>query len=420
MAKCYEVIGKPTINGTIKIQGSKNAALSIIVASLLAKDVVVLENVPNIKDVMELLSIIKLANVKVSFIDNNIIIDSSDITYTSLLVEQVKNFRSSYYLIGAFLSLFNKVEIFLPGGCKIGKRPIDQHIKGLSALNVDLCFNSSSLVASSSAIVGNDITLDIPSVGATINIILSSLFASGKTLIKNAAKEPEIIDFINFLNKMGANITGAGSEVIVINPITKLNKTNYSISPDRIVTQTYLLFGALLADKLTLTNVNTKDNLALINILISMGAQIDIRTNRITIYKFSSFEKSNIKTGVFPYFPSDIQQVMCSFLFNGRSVSVVEETLFEDRLSFLNEIGKMGGKYFIYGNKAIIIPSVLKGSIVSCHDLRGGAALLLACLSANGTSIIKNVEYIERGYENIVETLQSVNVKIKEIDYYEA
>ena len=189
MAKCYEVIGKPTINGTIKIQGSKNAALSIIVASLLAKDVVVLENVPNIKDVMELLSIIKLANVKVSFIDNNLIIDSSDITYTSLLVEQVKNFRASYYLIGAFLSLFNKVEIFLPGGCKIGKRPIDQHIKGLSALNVDLCFNSSSLVASSSSIVGNNITLDIPSVGATINIILSSLFASGKTLIKNAAME---------------------------------------------------------------------------------------------------------------------------------------------------------------------------------------------------------------------------------------
>ena len=420
MSKCYEIIGRPIMNGTIKIQGSKNAALSIIVASLLAKDVVVLENVPNIKDVHELLSIIKLANVKVSFIDNCLIIDSSDIKYTSLLVEQVKHFRASYYLIGAFLSLFNKVEIFLPGGCKIGKRPIDQHIKGLNALNVNLCFNNETLKASASTIIGNDITLDMPSVGATINIILASLYAEGKTLIKNAAKEPEIVDFINFLNKMGANISGAGSEVIVINPTTPLHKSNYHIMPDRIVTQTYLLYGAMFADKLTLTNVSTKDNYSLINTLINMGAQIDIRNNRLTIYKFDHFEKANIKTGVYPLFPSDIQQIMCSFLFNGRSVSVVEETLFENRFLFLKEIEKMGGKYFAHDNKVIIVPSVFKGSVVSCNDLRGGAALLFACLCAKGTSILKNVEYIERGYENIVETLQKVNVKIKEIDYYEA
>ena len=172
MSKCYEVLGRPNINGTIKVQGSKNAALSIIVAALLVKDVVVLDNVPNIKDVHELLSIIKLANVKVSFIDNCLIIDSSEIKYTSLLVEQVKNFRASYYLIGAFLTLFKKVEIFLPGGCKIGKRPIDQHIKGLNSLNINLCFNNETLKASASTIIGNDVTLDIPSVGATINIIL--------------------------------------------------------------------------------------------------------------------------------------------------------------------------------------------------------------------------------------------------------
>lgn len=420
MSKCYEVIGRPNINGTIKVQGSKNAALSIIVAALLVKDVVVLDNVPNIKDVHELLSIIKLANVKISFIDNCLIIDSSEIKYTSLLVEQVKNFRASYYLIGAFLTLFKKVEIFLPGGCKIGKRPIDQHIKGLNSLNINLCFNNETLKASASTIIGNDVTLDIPSVGATINIILASLCAEGKTFIKNAAKEPEIIDFISFLNKIGANISGAGSEVIVVTPTLNFHKVNYSIMPDRIVTQTYLLYGALLADKLTLTNISTKDNYSLINTLINMGAQIDIRNNYLTIYKFSSFEKANIKTGVFPLFPSDIQQIMCAFLFNGTSVSIVEETLFENRFIFLEEIEKMGGKYFVYDNKAIIVPSILKGQIVSCSDLRGGAAILLSCLCAKGTSIIKNVEYIERGYENIVKTLQSINVNIKEIDYYEA
>lgn len=420
MAKYYEIVGRPKINGSIKIQGSKNSALSIIVASILAKDVVVLENVPNIKDIQELLVILKKINVKVSFIENSLIIDSSEIKYSSLLIEQIKNFRASYYFIGAFLALFNKVETFLPGGCNIGKRPIDQHIKGLSALNVNLCLNENSISAYSKEIIGSDISLDIPSVGATVNIILASMFASGKTIIKNAAKEPEIIDLVKFLRKMGANISGEGSEVIVISPVSSLHKANYTIMPDRIVTQTYLLYGALLAEKLTLTNISLMDNCALVNVLINMGAQMDIRKNRITIYGFKSFEKANIKTGVFPLFPSDIQQIMCAFLFNGKGVSVVEETLFENRFAFLNEIAKLGGKYFVYDDKAIIIPSTLKGNTITCNDLRGGAALLLACLSATGKSTLKNIDFIERGYQDIVQTLQSVNVDIKEYETYEA
>lgn len=420
MKKVYEIVGKAKMNGTINIQGSKNSALAIIVASLLAKDVVVLENVPCIKDVLELLNILKKINVKVSFIENNLIIDSSSIEYNSLLISEVKEFRASYYFIGAFLSLFKKVEIYLPGGCKIGQRPIDQHIKGLNALNVNLCITSDILKASSMMIKGKEISLDVPSVGATVNIILASLFADNTTIIKNAAKEPEIIDLVMFLNQMGAKISGAGSNVILIEPVNKLNKTSYKIMPDRIVAGTYLIYGAILSNKLTLVNLQTKYLTSLINELVNMGIEMDIKKDSITIYGNNTFEKANIKTGVFPLFASDLQQVMTTMLFNANNISLMEETLFENRFSFLNEIYKMGGKYLIIENKALIIPSSLQSSIVECNDLRGGAALLLACLMADGTSILKNVEYIERGYENIVEILKSVGIDIKEVQLDEA
>lgn len=420
MSKIYEIVGKPKIEGTINMQGSKNSALAIIVASLLAKDVVSLENVPDIKDILELLKIIKKLNGKVSFIDNNLIIDSSELKYEPLLFEEIQNFRASYYFIGVFLSLFGKVEIFLPGGCKIGKRPIDQHIKGLNALNVNLCISQDVLKANALSIQGNEINLDIASVGATINIILASLFAENKTIIKNAAKEPEISDLIFFLRSMGAKISGEGGSVLVIEPCERLHKTSYTIMPDRIVTGTYLLYGALFGKRLTINKINTKDNYALINLLTSLGVEMDIRKNKITIYGIDEFEKANVKTGVYPEFPSDLQQILTTFLFSGNGVSLVEETLFENRFEFLDEIAKMGGKFFVFENKAMIVPSALSSNIVCCKDLRGGAALLLACLMADGTSILKNVEYIERGYENIVQVLNSVNVQIKEIDIHEA
>ena len=419
--KAYEIKGNPTINVTINVQGSKNSSLAIIVASLLCKDVVILSNVPKIKDIYELLMILKKINVNVSFIDNNLIIDSTNITYKPLLMEEIKKFRASYYFIGTFLSLFNEVEIYYPGGCNIGKRPIDQHIKGLSNLDVSLLLTSDVIKASAKEkINGGVVNFDIPSVGATVNILLSSIFASQKTIIKNAAKEPEIVDLINFLNKMGANIVGEGTSVIIVNPTIKLNKTNYKVMSDRVVCGTYLIYGALFAKKLTLKNVDVKDNYALINQLINLNVNMDIRRNEITIYGKNEFDKANIKTGVYPLFPSDLQQIMSVYLFAGTGVSLVEETLFENRFAFLDETKKMNGKFLVVEDKALIIPSKLSASSLSCKDLRGGAALLLACLLANGTSILKNVEFIERGYENIVEVLQSVNVNIKEIELHEA
>lgn len=415
MKKIYEIEGNNVIDGTIKIQGCKNSALAIIVASLLAKDVVVLKNVPNIKDIQELICILKNINVKTSFIDNTLIIDSSDIKYSPLLFESIKNFRASYYFIGVFLSMYNCVEIYLPGGCAIGKRPIDQHIKGLNAMGVNMCLSQDRLKASCNQVIGCEINLDIASVGATINLILASLYANKPTIIKNAAKEPEVCDLINFLNLMGANIVGGGSSVIMIEPIEKLHKVEYEIMPDRIVAGTYLIYGALLANKLTLTNLRSKDMYFVINTLINLGVNMDIKEDSISVYKVKSFDNINIKTDVYPLFPSDLQQILSVFLFYGKKVSIIEETLFENRFGYLNEIDKMNGKFFVFSNKVMIIPSVLKGNTLRCQDLRGGAALLFAAISCKEKSIIENVHYIERGYENIVKDLSSVGVKIKEV-----
>lgn len=420
MKKVYEIKGNNIIDGTIKIQGCKNSALAIIIASLLCKDVVVLENVPNIKDIQELICILKKLNVKTSFIDNTLIVDSSDIIYSSLLFEEIKNFRASYYFIGVFLSMYKMVEIYLPGGCAIGKRPIDQHIKGLNAMNINLCVTQDKLKASYSQIIGNEINLDIASVGATINLILASIKTNKPTIIKNAAKEPEVCDLINFLNQMGANIIGGGSSVIIINPTQSLHKVTYKIMPDRIVAGTYLIYGALLANKLTLTNLKSKDMYYVINTLINLGVNMDIKDDSITVYKVKAFDNVNIKTDVYPFFPTDLQQILSVFMFYGKKVSIIEETLFESRFEYLNEINKMDGKFFVFSNKVMIIPSVLKGSVIKCKDLRGGAALLLAAMSCKEDSILEDVFYIERGYENIVKDLSSVGVKIKEVIAYEA
>ncbi|MCI5744697.1 MAG: UDP-N-acetylglucosamine 1-carboxyvinyltransferase [Erysipelotrichaceae bacterium] len=420
MKRAYEITGRSQMEGIIKIQGSKNSALAIIVATLFIQNNVELHNVPRIKDVFELIEILKKLNVNVSFKKNVLKIDSSTLQYNTLLFKEIKQFRASYYFIGAFLAIFHRVNIFLPGGCKIGKRPIDQHIKGLSSLNVNIHLTQDRIQAYCNEIIGKEITLDIASVGATINILFASLFAKGKTIIRNAAKEPEIVDLVRFLKRAGANIYGEGSDCITIIPVEKLNKTIYTIMPDRIVTGTYLIYGALLANKLTLKNIKTSDNYALINTLINLGATINIRKKEISITRINRFINADIKTGVYPLFPSDLQQILTTMLFYGQNVSFVEETVFENRFNFLYEIEKMGGQYLLVNKKAIIIPSTFHPSVVSANDLRGGAALLLACMLANGTSVIKNIEYIERGYENIVKLLQKVHVDIKEITLNEA
>lgn len=420
MKKTYVVEGNQKLEGSIPIQGSKNAALAIIVASILCKEKVILKNVPRIKDIQQLLKILRYLHCEIHSNQKELIIDSTNIQYENLQIDEIKSYRASYYFIGAFLSLFGRVEIYQPGGCKIGKRPIDQHIKGLTSLNVNVCLNHDQLMANSSSIEGGEINLDIASVGATINLILASIFAKNKVIINNAAKEPEVVDFVCFLKKMGAKIVGEGSDTIVIMPCEHLHGVKYEIMPDRIVTGTYMIYGVALAKKIKLTNIRSKDNYALINTLINMGVQMDIREDSITIYESNSLIKSHIITGPYPAFPSDLQQVISVLFLQLEGVSIIEETLFENRFTHLQELKKMNAKFFLFIDKALLLKSNFVPATVSAHDLRGGAALLLAALIANGTSIIQNVEYIERGYEDIVRDLNRVGARIHIDEYEEA
>lgn len=415
MEKTYKIIGGKELKGKINIQGSKNAALPIIIASLLNKNKTTLNNIPNIKDVLELIEILKKLNVQTKFNNNSLSIDASNIKYIPLTIMEVQTFRASYYFIGAFLSLYGKVEIFKPGGCKIGSRPIDQHIFGLEKLGAKIIVENELIKCSIERIEKADIYLDIPSVGATINIILASLNTKEKIIINNAAKEPEIEDFVNFLNKSGFNIQGAGTSKIIIKPYEKTYKVKYKIIPDRIVAGTFLIYGSLLAKKLTIKNFYVKHNEILLLTLKSLGVKIKSKKNSIVVFKTNLTKGANITTGVYPSFPTDLQQIITVLLLYSKEKSFVTETLFENRFSFLNEIKKAGGKFMIFKNTVEIFPSNTSSSTFCCEDLRGGAALLLVCLYSKGASTLKNIKYIERGYENIINNLRKIGARIDEI-----
>lgn len=414
MTKEYRITGGKSLKGRINVHGSKNAALPIIIASTLIRNKTTLHNIPNITDIQELLEILKKLNVSVKYKKNKLKIDSSKIKYAPLIMEEIEKFRASYYFIGAFLYLFNKVEIIKPGGCKIGARPIDQHISGLKQLGAKIEIIDNHINAEIKNINEGIITLSIPSVGATINIILASLNTKGKIVINNSAKEPEVVDFICFLNKVGFSINGAGTNQITILPKRTIKKVKYRIIPDRIVAGTFLLYGALLAKKLKINNFIISHNTSLISILKSVGVKIKERKKTLIVYKSKIDKSINVQTGVYPNFPTDLQQVLTAFLLYNQKKSKVTETIFEDRFSFLNEIKKSGGNFALDKDTVEIIPSKTISTTFSCQDLRGGAALLLVCLNSKGVSTLKDVQYIERGYENIVKKLKKIGAEIYE------
>ena len=417
MTKAYEITGTTSLKGNVNIQGSKNAALPIIIASLLCKDKTTLYNIPEISDVFELIKILNQLNVKTTFKNNILKINSKNIKYKTLNMQEIQNFRASYYFIGLFLSLFKKVEILLPGGCKIGKRPIDQHIKGLQSIGTFTSIDNNVFKAEIKEIIPTPITLDIASFGATINILLASLFTKETITINNAAIEPEIIDLINYLNKLGFNININKNKTIHINPLIKINKANHTIIPDRIVAGTFIIYGALLAKKLKIKNFIYEHNQLLIEYLTKLNVSMKIskQNKTITIYKSLLNNGLDIETGVFPLFPTDLHQVIASLLFYCKSKSTITENLFENRFQYLNEIYIMGGNFNIADNTVEIYPSKINCANINCTDLRGGAALVLLCLKSNGTSVIKNIEYIERGYEKLPKTLKKLGAKINEI-----
>lgn len=409
--------GGAKLKGAVYIEGSKNSVVALIPASIICKDIVRLYNYPKISDVYVLMDILKTLNVEVKICDKYIEIDSTNIKYTSLISEKMSLLRASYYFMGAMLALFKHVDISLPGGCYLGPRPIDLHLKGFKLLNCSVERDDGIFHLYSEKVIGNKIFLDIASVGATINIMLSSILAEGETIIENAAKEPEIVDVACFLNKMGAKIEGAGTCLIKITGVKSLKGTEHTVIPDRIEAGTYLLIGAACGDEIELYNVNPNHLQAVIAKLIECNVVIKVDRDKILISKSENLLPINIRTAVYPGFPTDLQQIMTALLTQANGMSIINETIYSSRFKNCDDLIKMGANIHVENDTAIVLgPCELKGTEVEASDLRGGASLILAGLVGSKQTIIDNVEHIFRGYGNIVNKLKSLNAQIKIIE----
>lgn len=405
--------GNKKLSGTINIGGAKNSAVALIPASILADGISTIKNVPNISDRDALIDILSLLNCKTTINDDELIIDTTNFKNALIDDYHSSRLRASYYFMGALLGREKYVEICIPGGCNIGKRPIDIHIDGFKALGAEVKIEGNKYILSADKLIGTDIYLRLESVGATVNLILASVLAEGKTTIHNAAKEAEIVNIADYLIKMGAKIEGAGTNEITITGVEKLHEASISVIPDRIEAGTYIILGALIGDKLCINNIIPKHLEALTKKLQEMGVDLKIYNDHIIVSKVDNLKLINIKTLVYPGFPTDIGQPMSVLLTQAKGTSIFEETIWENRMGHVPSLNKMGAKIQVNGSCAIIDgPTKLKGTEVIATDLRGGAALVLAALIAEGTTTITDVEHILRGYENIVTKLTNVGAKI--------
>lgn len=410
----YIIEGGEKLVGQVKISGSKNSALPIIAATILNGGTTTLYNVPNIQDTQLMYQILKELGADVKKKNNKIIIDTSKIDKYEIPQELMHKMRSSVILAGALLGKHHKAIFSYPGGCDIGARPIDLHLKSFEKLGITVNKNYGNIECSSEKIKGEKIDLDFPSVGATENAILASVLAEGNTTITNAAREPEIIDLQNFLNKMGAKVIGAGSNQIEIEGVKKLKDVSYNIMPDRIETGSFLCFIAATKGNAILEDINSMHITPIINKLEETGCIIKTEKSKIKIIAPKRLKSIDIKTMPYPGFPTDMQSVFASMLTISKGTSIIVENIFENRYKYAQELNKMGAKITIEGKSAIIRGTrKLYGTNVKSTDLRGGAALVLAGLVAKGTTNVENIEYILRGYENIDKKLQQLGAKIK-------
>lgn len=406
--------GQKTLTGTIEISGAKNSAVALIPASILSDEEVIISNVPNITDREALNEILEHLGAEVSFDKGEMKIDTKKISNKEIPEEISKKLRASYYFMGALLSKFKKVKMFFPGGCNIGSRPINLHLKGFELLGAKVIQEKNLYIIEADELKGANIYLDVPSVGATINIMLAASKAQGTTIIENAAKEPEIVNVAIFLNNMGAKIVGAGTSEIKITGVEKLGKCYHEVIPDRIEAGTYLIAGALCGKDLVIKNVIPEHLDALISKLKEVGTKISIENTQITISKPEKFLPIYIKTLGYPGFPTDLQQPLSTLLTQCEGTSIIEETIWENRFQNLDYLKKMGANIEYEGNKAIIKGKTeLNGSEVEATDLRGGACMVLAGLIAKDKTVINNVDHILRGYDHIIEKLKNVGAEIK-------
>ncbi len=413
----YKIIieGNKKISGNIKISGSKNSAVALIPAAVLCDEEVTIANVPKISDIDALDEILNHLGAKVEREDDTIKIDSSKIENKLITQKIAKKLRASYYFMGSLLSKFKKVEMYFPGGCSIGARPINLHLKGFEALGAKVEEKDNLFIITADKLIGTKINLDFASVGATINLMLAAVKAEGTTIITNAAKEPHIVNVATFLNNMGAKISGAGTSEIKIEGVKYLHSCFHEVVPDYIETGTYMILASAIGKEVVIENVIPDHVESLISKLDEMGVPIQIGVDSIKISAKNNLKPVNIKTQVYPGFPTDLQQPMAALLTQANGKSMINETIWENRFLNIAELKKMGATAEILTNsKAVIVgPNKLIGKKVKATDLRAGASLIIAGLIAEGTTVIENADYILRGYEDIVEKLTKVGANIK-------
>ncbi len=406
--------GGKKLVGTVSVSGAKNAALAILPAAILSKDICIIENVPCVKDISVLLDAMIELGVKVEYIDAHTIkIDSRRITTIHVAYEHITKIRASYYLLGALLGRCHEAQVALPGGCNIGSRPIDQHIKGFEALGAAVAIEYGMINAKADQLIGTSIFMDVVSVGATINIMLASVLAEGLTVIENVAKEPHIVDVANFLNSMGADVKGAGTDVIRIHGVKKLHGANYMIIPDQIEAGTYMVAGAITGGDVTVTNLIPKHMEAISAKLKEMGIGVEEQDEAIRVFYKTPYKTIHVKTQPYPGFPTDMQPQIVALMAMTDGTGLMTEGVWENRFQYTDELGRMGANIKVEGSTAFIKGvDHLTGAEVTSTDLRAGAALVLAGLAAYGQTVINHVDYIDRGYEHIETKLQALGADI--------
>lgn len=408
-----KIAGGYPLKGTVRISGAKNSAVALIPATILAESPVTIEGLPDISDVHMLKDLMEEIGGSVQFSNNEMTVDPSSMISMPLPNGKVKKLRASYYLMGAMLGRFKKAVIGLPGGCHLGPRPIDQHIKGFEALGASVTNEQGAIYLRADELRGARIYLDVVSVGATINIMLAAVRAKGRTVIENAAKEPEIIDVATLLTNMGARIKGAGTDVIRIEGVDELHGCRHTIIPDRIEAGTYLILGAAIGEGVLIDNVIPQHIESLVAKLKEMGAHIEASDESIFVGPAEKYKAVDIKTLVYPGFPTDLQQPFTSLLTRAEGSSVVTDTIYGARFKHIDELRRMNANIKVEGRSAIISgPVKLQGAKVKASDLRAGAALVIAGLMAEGVTEITGVDHIDRGYSHIVEKLNGLGATI--------
>ena len=413
----YIIKGGSPLVGEVEIGGAKNAALAILAAAIMTDETVTIDNLPDVNDINVLLEAISGIGACVQRIDRHTVrINGSGVGDFSIEYDYIKKIRASYYLLGALLGKYHRAEVALPGGCNIGSRPIDQHLKGFRALGAEVEIEHGKIVAEAEKLVGKHLYFDVVSVGATINVMMAAAMAEGTTIMENVAKEPHVVDVANFLNSMGANIRGAGTDVIKIKGVEKLHKTTYSINPDQIEAGTFMLAAAATKGDVTVLNVIPKHLEATISKLVEIGCEVEEFDDAVRVVAKNRLRSTHVKTLPYPGYPTDMQPQIGVALALAEGTSIITESIFENRFKYLDELARMGAVAKVEGNSATIEGvEKLSGARVSAPDLRAGAALCIAGLATEGITIVDDIVYIQRGYERFEEKLRGLGGIIERV-----